>query len=380
MNPQTTYAIVVGIEKYEVGEGNNLNGPARDAGKFASWLRQKQVPAQNISLFISPLPENNDFSYLPTELSATVQEATVAKITDFIENKLESLNPELLFFYWAGHGVINLAGERRLFYADATQKSLKNLDFNALQSFLRTDYFGSKASRQIMIVDACANYVENMVGGVANRLPEGNPFPSYNPVANREQFILLAAKPGELASNIAAEQTGLFSKEVMAQLENLPQNEWPPNMDTVTTQLKQRFVTLREKGRAEQTPTISYYKDWQSNEKTLVDTPNQPQTVISSTIELSIQQKMQLVDALLKCPSMQRSNREALLRQMRSYIFHAIDYSSQDRLHVLNIVDTCRNYNGGIAELVSTLRLFDGETNAFRELEGLLEREFVGLL
>jgi hypothetical protein len=209
---------------------------------------------------------------LPDGLS--FQAATEQNLTGLIENALAQSTHDLLYFYWGGHGVITTAGERRLFYADATKENKKNLDLNALLAFLRTDYFHARAlSRQIVIVDTCANFAENM--GIAKELPQKS-FPNGKPLENREQFVLMAAKPGELATNLGTEKTGLFTKELMAQLANQPENEWLPNMETVREQLSQRFVALREAGKTEQTPTYFYYKDWHSNERALGDVPASP--------------------------------------------------------------------------------------------------------
>src|SRR5450432_361701 len=54
-DPATTYAIVVGIEKYAGGKDWNLNGPASDACRMALWLRKNGVPADRIAFHLSPL-------------------------------------------------------------------------------------------------------------------------------------------------------------------------------------------------------------------------------------------------------------------------------------------------------------------------------------
>jgi hypothetical protein len=262
-DPKKTGAIVIGVENYEAGQSWDLNGPADDACKFATWLCDRQVPPENITLFLSPLAKN---LALPNGLS--FQAATEENVNDWIKNTLTQSTYDLLYFYWGGHGVMTTDQDRRLFYADATEKNKENLDLNALLTVLRTDYFrASTLSRQIFIVDTCANYVEKM--GWAKDLPHSS-FSNGKPLDNREQYVLMAAKPGELATNKDAEKTGLFTKELMAQLTEQPNHEWPPNMDMVLKGLKQRFVELREAGKAEQTPTRSYYRDWNSNEGTFI--------------------------------------------------------------------------------------------------------------
>ena len=290
--PKKTSAIIVGIENYNAGQSWDLNGPAHDACQFATWLCNKQVPSENITLFISPLDENRQLA-LPNGLS--FQAATEQNVTNCIENTLAQSIYDLLYFYWGGHGVITTVGERRLFYADATVANKKNLDLNLLLVFLRTDYFQASAlSRQIVIVDACANYATDMKA--TKELPQ-RIFPNGEPLENREQYVLMAAKPGESAKNLGAEKTGLFTKELMAQLANQPENEWPPNMDTVQVQVHQRFIALHEAGQSEQTPTYFYYKDWYSNQgidemldQNHVQTPIPEEQVLELLERLSITQ------------------------------------------------------------------------------------------
>jgi hypothetical protein len=60
ISPEETYALIVGIEKYQAGSDWNLNGPANDAINFANWLLARGVTPENIHLFVSPLDENRD--------------------------------------------------------------------------------------------------------------------------------------------------------------------------------------------------------------------------------------------------------------------------------------------------------------------------------
>ncbi len=258
--PKKTTAIVVGVENYDAGQSWNLKGPAHDACKFATWLSDKQVPPENISLFISPLAENRELE-LPNGLS--FQAATEQNVTSLVEKALAQSSHDLLYFYWGGHGVITTAGERQLFYADATVANKKNLDLNALLAFLRTDYFHAGAlARQIVLVDACANYVENM--GATKDLPQRS-FPNGKPLENREQFVLMAAKPGEFAKNLDDEKTGLFTKELMLQLDKSANHL--PDMQAITQNLQARFEILRTEKKAEQTATFMWIHDWNSNEE-----------------------------------------------------------------------------------------------------------------
>jgi hypothetical protein len=65
--PNETYALIVGIETYSFKYGDNdaiklgnLNGPAKAAIDFADWLVSRDVPPDNIHMFVSPLSEENE--------------------------------------------------------------------------------------------------------------------------------------------------------------------------------------------------------------------------------------------------------------------------------------------------------------------------------
>ena len=60
VKPEHTYALVVSIEKYSVGSEWNLDGPVNDARNFANWLCCREVPSENIFLFLSPIDENKN--------------------------------------------------------------------------------------------------------------------------------------------------------------------------------------------------------------------------------------------------------------------------------------------------------------------------------
>ena len=48
-----TFAVVVGVDRYELGPRLNLLGPARSARRFAEILLARGVPASHIFLFLS---------------------------------------------------------------------------------------------------------------------------------------------------------------------------------------------------------------------------------------------------------------------------------------------------------------------------------------
>lgn len=264
--PDKTYAIIVGIEKYRAADWE-LPGPASDARNFSNWLIQMNVPPENIKLFLSPLPGNEILtdpdqpSYLP---------ATKENITDCFYKWLNKMSGDLFWFFWAGHGFLTTQNgiKRRLFFEDADEYYLKNIDLKSLVESMRTDFF-KEFKRQIYIIDACARkFDRNFFKGNLDDLS----FKTGDNVHNDcKQFECYSAREGELAKNYPKEQIGLFSKELMKEFRKIQidndanDTQWPPDMGKVATSLGNTFDQMRIKGITTQIPSFVKFNDW--NEK-----------------------------------------------------------------------------------------------------------------
>ena len=261
-DPQKTYALVVGVEKYTAGSHWNLDGPASDARKFVAWLRSRQVPAENIFMYLSPLDENAGTA--GPEAQAATRENVYQALTTILPLKNEGT---LFYLFWGGHGMITPDNKRLLFYADATEQNIQNLDLNSLLTSLRSNYFPG-FEQQILFIDACANYV--MDWHLYGTLPVQT-FPGRDSLTTHEQFVCLAAKPGEYAKNVTEQHTGLFSQIVLEELARQGSDRWPPDMELLTTSLTERFDKLRADGMVKQTPTHFWYKNWDGTERLVGD-------------------------------------------------------------------------------------------------------------
>ncbi|MFF2101167.1 hypothetical protein [Streptomyces sp. NPDC058202] len=248
--PANTLALVVGVEEYAAGSGWSLDGPALDACRFASWLTGRGVPADQMTLLVSPLPKNAaavaaaaDAVPVSPADSATVR----AALTD-----LRQRTSGLLVVYWGGHGVIE-DEERRLFYADATSYNLINLNLTVLLRSLRSSTY-SRHPRQLVLVDACALPTRR----AEDRLPDER-FAEGRPDPWRDQWVLTAASPGEAAANDDARGTGLFSDVLGEELARLPRR-WPPDAETLRDAVRDRFEDLRAAGRTQQMPSHLWFR------------------------------------------------------------------------------------------------------------------------
>ncbi|HEC85854.1 MAG TPA: serine protease [Thioploca sp.] len=87
------------------------------------------------------------------------------------------------------------------------------------------------------------------------------------------------------------------------------------------------------------------------------------------------QQKRQLINALLDCPSMKDNQlRNTVLQELRPEISENMPSRSQSKHHIVKIVDTCLNFSGGLAELIDTIRFFDENTQQMQALDALIRQ------
>ncbi|MGK7957838.1 MAG: caspase family protein [Crocosphaera sp.] len=241
---QNTYALVVGVEKYEKG-WSSLNGPAKDALNFADWLSRVGVPPEQIFLHISELEENQVLvdEFQSNNKTINVQKATRNAIDQSLitEIRQSETSGEMLYLFWGGHGITDENGFRRLFYDDGEQ----NVNLNSLQESLKTRYFNS-FTKQVILIDTCAKYYQ------AERSSKYSPLnlrnEDYKQDRHRpcEQFVFYATSEGYGAINQDNEKTGLFSKELLNQLKQESTLPTPELMKNVTQKIKRVFETKHQ--------------------------------------------------------------------------------------------------------------------------------------
>lgn len=249
--PNKTHALVVGIETYPGNADWNLPGAAKSASDFARWLRGQGVPADNILLFLSPLPGAG------AKVEGIVpKEPNHGQIWEAVDVILPNLDSgELLFLFWAGHGQMDFNHQLRLYYADSANGGA-SLNLGWLSMRLRTRDFKS-FSWHIGFIDSCADYAKvNYNEEVSLDKP---------PIFDRKQFFLFATQPGQQA------QASLFSQCLLEELGKGPKNVWPDLQD-LTSRVKRRLSDTPD-----QTPNLSII-DWDENSVELspVSTPRPP--------------------------------------------------------------------------------------------------------
>jgi hypothetical protein len=252
--PEHTHALIVGIERYAAGPQWDLNGPLNDALGIRKWLIGSGVPAQQIYLHISALEANQS---LLNDLQVGHQEATDQALRKTIA-KLKTIatsQAELLFLYWAGHGLISTE-HQCLLLAEATDVDMTCYRVNNLRTSFANERCPGYA-QQIFLFDTCRSF---------HRQPEAPPpgldLPSGAPIT-KSQFLFFASQEGYAAKNLGQEQCGLFTKMLLEQLSSSQEakNVWPPEMESIAKSVQQMFAENQQ-----QYPVYKILRGWQGNE------------------------------------------------------------------------------------------------------------------
>lgn len=256
INPEQVYALVVGIETYELGSAYDLDGPAQDGLNFINWLLSRGVLLGNIRFFVSPMAKNVDVEAQAMARGIQPYPATRDAIDAYIRNQLitAQMRGEGLYVFWGGHGILTKthSATRRLLFADTTAANKLNLDVDSLVQALGTSVYGGGFERQIFLIDACANaYFQGLYETVQGEAA-GQRYSSVGEQSKAEQFVLFASEEYEVAKN------SFFSEAVLAELQEQPL--WP-DMKALAERVQ---VSLRSQGKPE--PTLLWIKDRMSEE------------------------------------------------------------------------------------------------------------------
>jgi hypothetical protein len=227
INCDQVYAMVVGIETYELGADYDLDGPAQDGLNFINWLLSRGVLPGNIRFFVSPLAKNADVELQAKKLGISTSSATREQIDRYIRDELitEQAKGEGLYVFWGGHGVLSKTHDtdRRLLFADTTEANKLNLLIKTLVQGLSTSAHGAGFHRQIFLVDACANSYFQGLYETVQAEAAGQRYSAMNEQMKAEQSVLFAVAEYEVAKNSLG--AGLFSAAVLAELQEQPL--WP---------------------------------------------------------------------------------------------------------------------------------------------------------
>ncbi|MFM6328363.1 MAG: caspase family protein [Microcystis panniformis] len=367
----TTQAILVGIERYADSNAiPDLNGPVNDVYRFCRWLRYRNVPPENISVFASPLDHNTGIvDEITSLINSKPLEATKDIVNKALREEARKKTASLFFLFWSGHGWIVPQGDRRLIYADATMEDLKNLNLTAQLNAMRTDLY-NKLPRQLLIFDACANSQLLKITPPDDLPPIGKHLPS------QKQMVMFAANPGEYAINKGDEQTGIFSRELLNELNSLKDTEiWPPDLESVMQSVQKKFIKLREDGQTKQTPSFLLYQDWGGNKKIIFESPQiEPRKTALTRLEKVIF----LRDKFLMCRSILDPNkRKKIILNLRPEITNNSTLEGDNNTVMQSVIENSLDYPDGLLELLKTTKnLFERDSIQMNDLWKLAQELF----
>lgn len=244
-----TQVVLVALEEYGTDSiYGDLDGPVADAVEFANWFRSKGVPGENITLFARPLPDN------ATKISDSKLEyihATPGNLYRGLTERVPKLKGELLFVIWCGHGLASKSAaiERFLALPDGPF----HFSFDSIASFYcRSDSLGYRFEKQVFLIDACAQDLENF------QLPSPISFPTEDFIQldsgfRRDQFIMFACRAGQKAKEKGGR--GIFSSCVLNKMQIA--DAWPVDMKSIHSAVEDELKQSRP-GR-DQIPVYRWY-------------------------------------------------------------------------------------------------------------------------
>ncbi|MGW7436386.1 VMAP-C domain-containing protein [Streptomyces sp. NPDC054849] len=264
LGPQRTFALVAGVERYDISHRWNLRGPARDALRFARWLTgPAQVPPGNVRLLLSPLdePDALDWSDSPAmaALRTAYRPATEEYVKSALLDELPQCDGDLLWIFWAGHGYLGPRQELMLPCADARPSQIRHLNLDSALRWWRTDLVKQRRfPLQAALVDSCRvdaprdtrwNFGTNDYGGGTS-------------VPGRRQFRLYASREGEAAQNDAERGAGRFTEALIGELGARSVRESVSGLPGAARSIHRTFQELRERGEGWQLPQFLVDRDW----------------------------------------------------------------------------------------------------------------------
>ncbi|MEV7286078.1 caspase family protein [Streptomyces sp. NPDC093252] len=357
--PRVT-ALIVGVERYEAGPAWDLPGPARDAVAFWRLLRAAGVPEERLWLHLAPLPP-----YVPGVPYERADHATLRRV---LVRDLPQERGEVLWVWWGGHGVLDRAGQLRLFCADAgtDDKLAIGLD-SALERYAGDAVPGF--AEQLWIVDACETF-EEALAFREPLPPDGLPVGRRN-LAHR-QSVLRAAGRGRAAANDPVRGTGLFSEIVLGLLADraaaLPA---PPDPEELFPAVKTRIAALREAGVTLQYPEIRL----DSPDRTDILTPAPPAPPAPAVRRAS--PLLRAVSVLMAYPLMNDpGERQTVVAALDPRVTATLPRHSKARTDVTGILTRlARDRPEALWDLYEAVLSLDDDPGRAAELEAVL-REF----
>ncbi|GGR87621.1 hypothetical protein GCM10010252_28020 [Streptomyces aureoverticillatus] len=365
---RTAHAVVVGVERYAGGSAWNLDGPVRDALAYARRLLDAGLPPERLTLLASPLSANG----AAVERSGLDHRpADRESVHRTLFRELPARSGEFFFLAWSGHGLVDPSGRRRLLYADAVPEDIRSLDLDATLSAWRSDLVPS-FPRQLWLIDACQVFADPAGVGAALR-PDPVPVGTLRERAG--QYALFACAPGQTAREGGSAGTAPFTSHVLSLMDGIADGDadkgplggrWATDPRAVVEALRERVNAAAEAGDASQTPTYFWHSGPEGqSERWSRPSPPPHAPGGAPAAHPSREQRRRLLDTLQRVPAMvDPDTRASVIRQLPPDIAASVPRPAVTRFALLDLIDTCLSFPGGLDELLEALDMVDGGTTA----------------
>ncbi|MBQ1090754.1 caspase family protein [Streptomyces sp. B93] len=364
---RSAHAVLVGVEQYAGGSDWRLDGPVRDAVGHARRLLAAGVPPERITLLLSPLPHN---ASKPRDLDPAldVRPATRDTVHEVLFRELPKSDGELFYLSWSGHGLLDAGGGRRLLYADAVPEDLRGLDLDAALAAWRSDLVPS-FPRQLWLLDACQVFGD-LRAERGTLVPD--PVPTGQLRERPGQYAFFAAAPGQSARGTGTGEHGVFTSWVLRLLDERGDrgHAWLTDPDGFAAALRDGVGRPTPDGDG-QTPTYLWHTgpDGAHERRSGAAPLPRPRTNgANGLVRPTREQRRRLVRLLERIPAMTSPHdRSRLIRQLPPDLAVSVPQSDVTRFALLDLIDTCVDFPGGLDELHEALEMVDAGTTAFAE-------------
>ncbi|MFI6938194.1 caspase family protein [Streptomyces sp. NPDC050418] len=337
--PDRVHALVVGIERYAIGEDWTLPGPVCDALRFNRWLRSHDVPVENIRLHLAPEPGRT--------VTQEHRGADYADLRHTLVNELPRAASGLLWVWWGGHGYLGSRDQHHLLTADATRSDLRNVNLDSVLAHYRSEAVTSHPA-QVWIVDACATFEHHMK---LRTTPPDEQLPLGRPWDALQQMELRAVRRGARTPNDPSARAGHWSTLVLGRLKErddpglLPDAAFLEELrsDVRRTAAPPPWLRLRGPDTdLEVTPPVAGPRD---------GAPATPQEC------------EELITFLMSRPWVARAeSRQALVDVLPHRIRDQLPRASAPRHDIVTIVQAAAGVREGLLALWRAARILDGDT------------------
>jgi hypothetical protein len=207
---KTTWALVVGIDEYDLPGLRRLTGAAADAAAAARWLRSLGVPDAQILLHAAPAAANVEAL---AELGLPYHAAREPDLWRSIAALRKVTGGTRLFVFLSGHGLYEPASRRLFLTQEAgVDDAWTNLGMDEYLELFRSMGF----ARQFLFLDGCQNYPYTEVDRSTIKAAMHAGVTGYT--ARPENTIVACYAAGQDQRALEVDGRGLFLRHLLAGL------------------------------------------------------------------------------------------------------------------------------------------------------------------